>query len=488
MSDTSHALKLVRDQIKAKLDERATRKAERDAGQAEFDAIVSKCAAERRDLSDVETGQLAERRKAVEAVDTDIGTIDDEIDGLEQRKTLLEDSMKAKQASEDAAKRWSAVADTPESVGSPARVKQEARTYDQGSAQRGVSFFRDVFAQFAGRDPGAGERLERHQKEARIEELAGYERRDVATSAFAGLTVPQYLTEMAAPLQRAMAPTIQVMNRHPLPADGMTVNISRITTGTAAAVQATENAAVQETDIDDTLLTVNVRTYAGQQDLSRQALERGTGVDEIVSQDLAASYWSVVDAATLNSDGTGGTHLGIRSTGSIVTVTYTDASPTGAEAYRTLAELISGIQTGVFMGVSHFVMHPRRWWWLTASIGTGFPLLHVPGVDTVQAGNISGTEYMATGRNILGIPVVVDGNMLTTLGAGTEDVILGVTARELHFWEDGVQFIRAEQTAAGNLTVKFVLYGYSAFSAGRYPGAHGLITGTGLIAPVFTTA
>jgi hypothetical protein len=78
--------------------------------------------------------------------------------------------------------------------------------------------------------------------------------------------------------------------------------------------------------------------------------------------------------------------------------------------------------------------------------------------------------------------------MVQTIGAGTEDVILAVTDRELHFWDDGVQFVRAEQTAAGNLTVKLVVYGYSAFTAGRYPGAHAIISGTGLIAPVFATA
>jgi hypothetical protein len=38
---------------------------------------------------------------------------------------------------------------------------------------------------------------------------------------------------------------------------------------------------VSETDADDTLLTVDVRTIAGQQDLSRQAIERGTGIDTI---------------------------------------------------------------------------------------------------------------------------------------------------------------------------------------------------------------
>jgi len=487
-ADTSFALKLVRDQIKAKLDERKARQAERDAGQAEVDAIVNKCTEEKRNLSDAETFQLNERHAAVKAIDESLAEFDEQLDGLNQRKELLAASTAAQEASKRAAERWSSQADTPEAVASPARVKSEARTYDKGSALRGISFFTDLYTGFQAGDYAARERLERHQKEARVEELAGLETRDVATSAFAGLTVPQYLTDLVAPLQRAMAPTVSIMNRHPLPPDGMTLNISRITTGTAVAVQSAEVGGVQETDIDDTLLTVNVRTYAGSQDMSRQSLERGTNTDEIVATDLANDYWTKVDAACLNSDGTGGTHLSIRSTPSVSTASYTDATPTAAECYRELAEIISVVQSAVYMGVTNFIMHPRRWWWLSAGISSSFPMMRVPGVDTVQAGNIGTTEYMAQNRNILGVPVVVDGNMLTNLGAGTEDVILGVTNRELHFWDEGVQFIRAEQPLVQNLAVRFVLYGYSAFTAGRYPGAHGILSGTGLIAPVFSTA
>jgi HK97 family phage major capsid protein len=482
-------LKQVRDQIKAKLADRRTVQSERDVRQKQIDDLVAQVESEKRDLDPNETSRFNELRGEIEGIDDQLQVLDEELDGLQQRQGGLEDNEKAKAAAQAAAERWGAPADSPEQVMTLARVKSEPRTYTRDAARRGVSFFSDLYMFRAFNDPDSGRRLERHITEARMHELAGYEKRDVGTAAFAGLTVPQYLTDMVAPLARAWRPTVEICNRHPLPDSGMTVNISRITTGTGVAVQATQNAAVQETDADDTLLTVNVNTYAGQQDLSRQALERGTGIDDIVIEDLARAYWTTVDDAILNADGTGGTHLGIRSTTNIISNTWTDANPTGAEFYKTLPELISDIQSGVFMGVSHFIMHPRRWWWLTASIGTSFPLLNAPLVDqTVQAGNIGGTEYMATNRNVLGVPVVVDGNMATTVGAGTEDVVLGVTASELHFWDDGVQFIRAEQPGAGNLSVKFVLYGYSAFTAGRYPGAHGLITGTGLIAPVFSTA
>ena len=59
-----------------------------------------------------------------------------------------------------------------------------------------------------------------------------------------------------------------------------------MTTGTSTAVQVTQNDAVSETDADDTLLTINVRTIAGQQDISKQAIERGTGIDSFIVADL----------------------------------------------------------------------------------------------------------------------------------------------------------------------------------------------------------
>jgi hypothetical protein len=60
-------------------------------------------------------------------------------------------------------------------------------------------------------------------------------------------------------------------------------------------------------------------------------------------------------------------------------------------------------------------------------------------------------------------------------------------------WEDGdgmPKQLRFEQTLGNQLTVKLVVYGYAAFTAGRYPGAFGKtggldVTGGGQIAPAF---
>src|SRR5260221_219769 len=75
---------------------------------------------------------------------------------------------------------------------------------------------------------------------------------DTATGNWAGLTVPQYLTDQAAPATAALRPLADHANLHPLPADGMSVNISRVTPPSAVSLQATELTVGGEQSIDDT--------------------------------------------------------------------------------------------------------------------------------------------------------------------------------------------------------------------------------------------
>jgi HK97 family phage major capsid protein len=433
---------------------------------APADQLIAAAEAESRDLTADEFGKIKEVKAAAAELDERIAELS------------------------DLAKRNNAAAEIIPAPKGGAIVREEPRTYSQASEREGVSFLRDmVLARMEG-DPEAQQRLARHKQEERVtraDALATIERRDVGTGAFTGLTVPQYLTDLVAPVTRALRPFADICARKPLPASGMTVNISRITTGSANAVQASENAGVQETDMDDTLLTVDVRTIAGQQDVSRQAIERGTGIEGQVIADLVAAYQTELDRGILNDSGGSGTHVGVRQTSGNVAVTYTDASPTAAELYPKLADLIQQVQAATNMGVTHFVMHPRRWWWLAAQLSSTFPLLTVPSAGTQQAGQVGDTSYAATNASLLGVPVVLDRNVPVNLGAGTnEDIIFGVDASECHLWEDAnAPLLIRTEPAAGNLQVKFVVYGYSAFTAGRYPLATGDITGTGLITPTF---
>jgi HK97 family phage major capsid protein len=323
----------------------------RDEVKVEMDAILEAVATEdRTDLTDEETAKVDSLVEESRSLDTKI----------EKFKTQADADAKASEIRSSVA----SVA-MPRNVGG-ATVTSEPRTYTERSDN---SFIKDAYnAQFKN-DYNANERLARHMREEETE------RRDVGTGAFEGLVVPQYLIDLAAPIARAGRPFADLgVSTHVLPPSGMTLNISRQTTGTATAIQATENAAVQETDSDDTLLTVNVRTIAGQQDISRQAVERGTGIDSFIAQDLVRAWHTNLDNQILNGAGTSGTILGLdASSGNAIT--YTSASPTVQLLYPKLADAINQIQTNSFLNPTHWVMHPRRMAYLLAAVdGQNRPL------------------------------------------------------------------------------------------------------------------
>jgi HK97 family phage major capsid protein len=343
------------------------------------------------------------------------------------------------------------------------------------------SFISDAWAARSG-DFKAQERLNKHQD---------FEARDVGTGAFTGLVVPQYLVDEYAPIARAGSPFYNAVPKKDLPAFGNKIEISRITTGSAAAEQASENSAVQETNMDDTLLTVNVDTIAGQQDVSRQALERGGqpgfSLENIIFQDLVAAYYTKLDNLMINGSGSSGQPLGISQVSGINQTTYTDASPTVAELYPKLADAVQEINSNRFAPATAILMHPRRWGFLTAGVdSSNRPLVLPAGNNPDNAAGVG--EAAAYGQvvgSVLGLPVITDANIRTDLGAGTEDAIYIAKVDDHIMFEDNLFQLKFEETNAGSLTTKMVVYGYVAFASGRYPKGISEIVGSGLIAPTF---
>jgi HK97 family phage major capsid protein len=439
----------------------------RDAVKVEMDSVLEAVAAENRtDLTEdeaVRVDTLVEESKRLAGK-------------IEQFKAQMD-------SDEKVAGIRSAVADVAMPKVGGAKVTREARTY---TPESGLSFVKDAFTAKFGNDYAAQERLARHSREEEVE------RRDVGTGNFAGLVIPQYLVDLAAPFARAGRPTADfATNKMALPAAGMTLNISRMTTGTSTAIQAAENDAVSNTNADDTLLTVNVRTIAGQQDISKQAIERGTGIDQFIIQDLIRGWHTTLDDQIINGDGNSGAMLGIRSTAGINEITYTEASPTAENLYPKLADAYQQVQTSVFQNPTHWIMHPRRLAFLLASVDQAGRPLVVPtlgGPMNAMATGAGQAFYGNSGYSLMGLPIIADANITTTAGAGTnQDQIYCVNANELHLWEQaGSPFaLNFDATGAGSLTIKSVVYGYSAFTAGRYPGAVSKISGTGLVTPTF---
>ena len=370
-----------------------------------------------------------------------------------------------------------------------ARIGNEERTYHRGNDQWGRQFLIDVCRSSMYHDPASAARLARHMAEERVERVAAMMERaagDTNTGNWAGLTVPQYLTDMYAPVARALRPLADICNRHPLPEQGMALDISRITTGTATGLQSSELTAVTGQSADDTLLTIPVQTAAGFQNVSRQAIDRGTGIEDVLMQDLFAALGTNLDN-TLITQATTGLSAVAQSTA------YTDTTPTAAEMYPKIMGAAAGVEANMLARgyPTHAVMHSRRWYWLASQMTSTWPFINQVGFQAQSAGQAEpGSAYNrgVRGRLPIGLDVVVDNNIPTNLGVGTnEDELYVIPAMEAHFWEDPAApvFIRADQPNVTSMGVIMVVWEYFAYTFQRYSNAFSKVSSTGMVTPVF---
>lgn len=359
------------------------------------------------------------------------------------------------------------------------QVGREEPTYRPDT--QSVSFFRDLV--FAGQgDFRAQERLRRHDQEVLAAGVAP-EQRDLTTTATAGggFVPPLYLGDLYADVPRAGRPFANALGSRPLPPQGMTISIPRITTGPATAVQSADNQNFQETDLVETTLSVSVRTIGGVQDVSLQLLERSDpSIDAIIFQGLRDSYDTVLDTQLLSGTGQSGQHLGIRAVGSINTVTFTDATPTAANHVPRIYDAIQQIASGRFRAADMILMHPRRAAFLASNLSSTFPLFQLGSLN--QA---SGTQDGGMVQSFSGLRVVLDPNIGTTYNTDRDEIYV-VHSPDLILWEgeQRAEVFRDVLSLAG--TVRLRLYGYSAFASGRQPESICAISGTGLAAPTFT--
>jgi HK97 family phage major capsid protein len=426
-----------------------------------IEATLNRAHEEARDVTDIEVANIQALTLEIQKLDERIEQVTD----LEVRKV---------KAAELAATVDGDKVETRSAA--PTRVISEEPTYHERSANQ---FLADALAAEYGGSYEARERIQRYQNEVRLE------KRDSGTSNFAGLVVPQYLVEQFAPLRRAGRPTADISVNAPLPGVGMSVNLGRLTTG-ITSYAATEGTAVSESSPDDTLLTVDIRTVQSMWDLSKQASLRGVGVEDQLLGDGIRSYHSKLDQLILNGTGSAPEHRGILNTSGINGVTYTDASPTWAEFFPKLVEAVTAISSNFYGAATHIVAHPSIIGaWLRALDTTNRPIFGpTAGNPFNAAATFDRPDYLGGGLQILGIPVVADANMPTNLGVGENQsaVIVG-DFRESYLWEDNSGnplFVRFEEPSGTN-AIRTILFGFSAYTAGKYPTAFSAITGTGLI-------
>lgn len=354
----------------------------------------------------------------------------------------------------------------------------EPRTYAKGN---GRSYFQDLVRVQRGLDDtgDALERLQRHAQDVQ-------EQRDMDTTDGHGgyFVPPAWLVDQFVPKARAGRAYADTVSKLPLPAGTNSINVPKVLTGTATAIQTNDNAAVNEQDMDDVSIEAKVRTIAGQTDVAIQLLDQSpVSFDEVIFRDLIADFNTKVDLQVLTGTGTTGQVLGVRNTPGITTIAV--ASQTVSAFYAAIADAIQRVNTGRYLPPEHIVMHPRRWAALTAAVDTDErPLVLPAAASTNGIATLDGVASQQVVGQLQGLPVVTDPNIGTTYGTGTnEDVVYVQRSSDLMLFESLIRSRVLPEVGSGTLTVRLQVYGYIAFTAARYPES--VVELTGLTAPTF---
>jgi HK97 family phage major capsid protein len=359
-----------------------------------------------------------------------------------------------------------------------ARVKREPLTYERGN---GFSVFADLARVKVENDESAQARIHSHLKEMRIEKRAHPNQTAGEGGEF---IAPIWMQDEWIKLPRAGRAVADSLNRKPFPGTN-SVNLPKLATGSETAVQ-TDGGAVKSTDITTTSVTGAAQTIAGQQDVSMQLVDLSNpGMDEVLFDDLGRDYNQRVDILVINSSTSNA--KGLLQLSGTNEVTFTQATPTVPLLYPKVANGIQKIHTGIFRPPSVIGMHPRRWAFILAGLDTQNRPLVTPYAGINAVGKVDGVVSEAIVGEIQGLPVIVDANIPTNEGAGTnQDSVLIYSARDLYLFEDDTPRLRVlSEVLSGNLQVRFQIYNYVILIAGRLPKAISKIQGTGLAEPTF---
>jgi HK97 family phage major capsid protein len=346
------------------------------------------------------------------------------------------------------------------------------------------SFFKDGLRAKAG-DRDAQDRLYRNNQHARdnLKLRPGESRVVISTGGTGGGFIPPiYLGEEWAELPRPARPFADQIPTMAMPPDGLVITVPKVSTGVTVANQTADNVAVSSTDIATTTVTATMATIAGQQDISRQAIERSfPGLDMVIFRDLLHAYDGQLDSQLLNGTGANGQHLGVRNVSGALTEAYTDNSPTQGELLPKLYEANAKVFNGRFLPADLMVMSPSRAAWLAAGLSSTFPLFQ------------QGSLYQAVGPqakgyagNLAGLDIIRDPNVIATAGAGTnQDEIYVVRTADYLLAEDPIRQVTFEEVLSANLVIRLQLFAYSFFVPHRWAQSTCIVGGTGLIPAAF---
>ena len=371
----------------------------------------------------------------------------------------------------------------------------DAPVYHRGLTGR--SYFRDLARWSIDGDSGARENLVRSAR-ATADELQLRALGNTNTTGGSGgeFAPPLWLVADYVKLARAGRVTADLMNKSDVPTGVSSVNLPRVITGTNVGLQTTQNTALAQTDMTTGSVGTGFMTLGGKQVVSQQMLDQSEiDFDRVITIDLAADYGRSVGYQVLFGTGTGtsttsGVINGLANAvvPAALQAVYTSASPTAQGFYSKCAGLIAALVTLRYEQPTVWLMHPRRFYWLIAQVDSqGRPLVVPSGHAMNTLGTLESTpEAGNSGFRFLGLPVYIDPQVPTNLGAGVnQDEVFLLKQDDLYFFESPTSAESFRAPYADTLGVLFRLYAYVGTILNRYNSSIGTLNGTGLIAPTF---
>jgi HK97 family phage major capsid protein len=354
---------------------------------------------------------------------------------------------------------------------------------------------------------------------------AGREQRFISrTDGQGGYFVPPlWLIDEYIPYLRAGRTFADLWRNFPLPSGTDSINLPRVTLGTATGPQPGDGAPVPGRDITDSFVNARVMTVAGQQDAAIQLLDQSPiAFDEIIFGDLAADYNMQLSAQLMLGSGfpqlnglfptgvlygsaigtTGPTTYGFYTEASATTTSMWSAPQgTSGSFYQAGAQMLSQIARNRFMPVTQLISNPMAWYALaSASDTTGRPLV-VPAQQGTPFNELAydndGPVAEGPVGRLLGVGWQVDPNIPYTFGGtGATQPTIGTISNgstaavpgtggtgnnvnsytpliaavwpDLYLWEGEIRSRTLSEVLSGTLQVRFQLYAYAASMANRY--------------------
>ncbi len=345
-----------------------------------------------------------------------------------------------------------------------------------------VSYFADLIEVQRGSSQ-ARERLARSQETRAATSVAG------AGGEFAP---PAWLIEDFVAIARAGRVTADLANNEVLPGGISSVNIPKITGNSNPVTVQTQNTTITESDFTTTSVTSGIAEISAKQTVSLALLRQsGIPIDRVILSDLAAGYAARLDTQVISGSNANGQLRGLITAGTAVAFTTTVPSVVSVTAannfYSKVLSAASTMHGTRFLPPEAIVMHPRRWAWTLAGLdGSNRPVV-TPGTANFNAVGVSGAPAsQGYAGELGGIPVYVDPNIPTTLGAGTnEDCVLVLRTSDLWLWESETETASFDATLAAQNSVLFRVLVFAAFIPHRHQASVQVIGGTGLVAPTF---